>query len=340
MKKLCVIDQVEFDAKRADAKYCSDACRKKDARNKGVDPNTGEILEKPSSTSVDNGSLSLEDQEYTVKAKKLGVSLVEYKRRLNAFIKMGVAEVEWIATGIPDFDALTMIPRGRVTQIQGRYGAGKTTLCLNMIKGLRGRKVLYIDTEAALSPDLLMGLDIDDRNFTLYNESSYIEDVSEIIRAAAKNGQYDIIVLDSVPMTTTKSIEASDITSKNIGQKAFILHKLMELIAMDLKRTNTAMVFINQVRDVIGVPYSDTYTPGGSAIPFQASLIVQLKSAKSWRFPRPTKDAKTHIFLGQEVEATIIKSKVNGPGRVAKFKLYYPNPSEMSVEAVDTKEEF
>lgn len=109
---------------------------------------------------------------------------------------------------------------------------------------------------------------------------------------------------------------------------------------MDLKRTNTAMVFINQVRDTVGTPYPDTYTPGGTGILFQASLIVQLRSAKSWRFPRPKKDVKNHIYFGQEVEATIIKSKVNNPGRVKKFKLYYPNPSEVAVEAIDSKEDF
>lgn len=340
MQRICEVDQVKFEG-RVDARFCSAKCRKTAARAIGVDPKTGEILEKkliPSQS--ENSALSLEDQEYALKAERLGISLKEYKRRLNAFIKMGVAKVEWIATGIPDFDALTMIPRGRITQIQGRYGVGKTTLCLNMIKGLKDRKVLYIDAEAALNPDLLVALGINDKKFTLYNESSYIEDISEIIRAGAKNGQYDIIVLDSVPMTTTKSIEASDITSKNIGQKAFIIHKLVELIAMDLKRTNTAMVFINQVRDLIGTPYADTYTPGGTGIPFQASLIVQLKSAKSWRFPRPKKDVKNHTFLGQEVEATIIKSKVNGPGRVAKFKLFYPNPTEVPMEAIDVKEDF
>lgn len=322
MKKICEFDQVEFESKRADARFCSAKCRVNAARAAGADPKTGEVLSGIPDT------------------KELAPKPYDREANLKAFIKMGLSEVAWIPTGIEGFDALTRIPRGRITQIQGRYGAGKTTLCLNLIKGTRGLKVLYIDTEAALNPHLLADLEIEAKNFTLYNESSYIEDVSEVIRAAAKNGQYDLIVLDSVPMTTTKTIADSEITSKNIGQKAFIIHKLVELIAMDLKRTDTAMVFINQVRDTIGTPYPDTYTPGGTGIPFQASLIVQLRSAKSWRFPRPKKDAKTHVFLGQEVEASIVKTKVDTPKAPQKFKLYYPNPTEVAVEAIDSKEDF
>ena len=330
MKRICENDQIEFESKRADARFCSPKCRVAFGRANGPPLVQVGVKEK---VKGDGGEV-----QETVNA----VANLKYDREKNlqAFIKMGVAKVEWIPTGIPDFDELTMIPRGRITQIQGRYGVGKTTLCLNMIKGLRGLKVLYIDAEAALNPDLLVDLELEAKNFTLYNESSYIEDISDVIRAGAKNGQYDIIVLDSVPMTSTKMIEASDITSKNIGQKAFIIHKLVELIAMDLKRTNTAMVFINQVRDVIGTPYPDTYTPGGTGIPFQASLIVQLRSAKSWRFPQAKKGSANHTFLGQEVEATIVKSKVNNPGRVKKFKLFYPNPTEVAVQAIDTKEDF
>lgn len=327
MKKICENPNcsVKFEPKRKTARFHTDACRVEAARLAGADPKTGEVIEKPRRPK----------EELAAKVKTY-----DREKNLAAFIKMGVAKVEWIPTGIPDFDALTMIPRGRITQIEGRYGVGKTTLCLNLIKGSRDRRVLYIDAEAALNPDLLVDLELDATKFILYNESNYIEDISELIRAAAKNGQYDLIVLDSVPMTTNKTIEASDMMARNIGSKAFLYHKLVELIAMDLKRTDTAMVFINQIRDTVGTPYPDTYTPGGTGIPFQASLIVRLRSAKSWRFPRPKKDVKNHTFLGQEVEATIIKSKVNNPGRVAKFKLFYPNPMATPVEAIDTKPEF
>lgn len=312
---------IEFTPKRATAKFHSPKCRVEAARKAGVNPGTGEVL------NPNKKIESTKEQKY------------DREKNLKAFIKMGVVKTDWISTGIPEFDALTRIPRGRITQIQGPYAVGKTTLCLNMIKGLRDKKVLYIDSEAALNPDLLVDLELDASNFTLYNESSYMEDIAEIIRDAAVSGKYELIVLDSVPMTSTKTIADSEITASNIGQKAKILHKLMGWIAMDLKRTNTAMVFINQEREMIGTYVPTKYTPGGTAIPFQASLIIGLKSIKSWRFP---KDPKDKIYKGQEVEATILKSKVNTPHRVAKFKIYYPQPIPMSEEeqALADKESF
>jgi recombination protein RecA len=260
----------------------------------------------------------------------------QYDREKNMakFVKMGLSPVNWLSTGIADFDALTMIPRGRITQIQGRYGVGKTTLCLNMIAGQKGVKTLYIDAEAALNPHLLVDLEIDADRFDLYNESNFIEDIYPVIEKAAASGKYDLIVLDSVPMTSSKTIKDSDPTARNIGQKAFIYHKLCESIAMDLKRTDTAMVFINQVRDVIGGYVPQTYTPGGTGIPFQASLIVQLKTIPSWKFPDKPKGG---IYLGHEVEALIIKSKVNIPNRKGKFKLYYPEPHAEVVDDEPTE---
>lgn len=323
MIKVCENDGVKFEAKRATAKYCSDKCKMAAKRLLEQHKSLKEapVPEHDRSVLNPDGSIS-----------KTPPKPYDREKNLAAFIKMGVAEVTWIPTGIPEFDELTQIPRGRITQIQGRYGAGKTTLCLNMIKGLTKHKVLYIDTEAALNPHLLVDLGLEAAKFELYNDSSYIEDIAEVIRDAAKSGKYELIILDSVPMTTTKTIAESEITASNIGQKAKVLHKLMEWIAMDLKKTNTAMVFINQVRDVVGGFYPDTYTPGGTAIPFQASLIVQLRSAKSWRFPAMKKGAKGHVFEGQKVEATIIKSKVNMPGRVKEFNLYYPNPHPATEE--------
>lgn len=327
MKKICEWDGVEFEAKRADAKFCPapKKCRQNAARAAGVVPETGEIIEgmDPAKPGADKSVKTTYDRE----------------KHLNAFIKMGVAKVEWISTGIPEFDELTMIPRGRITQIQGPYGVGKTTLCLNMIRGLKDKKVLYIDSEASLNPDLLADLELDSRLFHLYNDSAYLEDISDILRHAAKSGNYELIIFDSLAMTTTKAISENDITASNIGQKAKLVHKLISLIQMDLKDTNTALVVINQEREVLGGYVPQKYTPGGMAVPYAASLMIALKTIKSWRFPQKPKD---NIYLGQEVEATIIKSKVNNPWRTKKFKLYYPNPVAMSDEeaAMNEKEDF
>lgn len=338
MQKLCLYDNEPFEAKRESAKFCTPAHRLKYARENNIDESTGEMPFNPETAGVSiitvlkKGTLSPEDEALTLKANKLGIDLKEYKRRLAGFQKMGLDFTSWISTGIPEFDLLTQIPRGRLTQIEGRYGVGKTTLCLNMIKGLKDKKVLYIDSESSLNPELLLSIGLDDKNFELYNKSAYLEDISVLLRKAVKEGTYDLIILDSVAMTTTRTREGSDITAKDIGQKASILNKTLELTMGDLRRSKTALVFINQTRDKIGTYSPETYTPGGTGVLYNASLMISLKTIKSWRFPKPKVAADKHTYLGHEVEATIIKSKVNTPWRVRKFKLLYPDPEEIEIE--------
>lgn len=325
-----------FQPQRKNARFHEDKCRVEAARIAGVNPKTGEIL---SDSDKLKKSLTGKGMDSSIVASTGASTQKPYDREKNlaAFIKMGVAEVQWISTGIPDFDALTQIPRGRITQIQGPYGVGKTTLCLNMIKGLKGARVLYIDSEASLNPELLVDLELDSKLFHLYNESAYFEDIAEIIRSAAKSGVYDLVIFDSLASTTTKAEAEGDITASNIGQKAKLMHKLVHLTQMDFKDTNTAFVIINQEREMIGTYVPTKYTPGGNAVPYAASLIVALKTIKSWRFPDKPKNG---VYQGHEIEATIIKSKVNQPWRTKKFKLYYPNPMPVAEEMNDGKEAF
>lgn len=250
---------------------------------------------------------------------------------LAAFKQMGVDEVNWITTGIPDFDALTRIPRGRVTQIQGPYAVGKTTLCLNMVKGITSdksvRKVLYIDSEAALNPILMVNLELDPKKIALENKSAFIEDIYDIILAAVKSSDYDMIILDSLAATTFRTEEAGAAADSNIGQKAKIVNKLMRVVPMYLKDNDTALVIINQERDLIGSYVPMIYTPGGKGVEYAASLIIRLKTTKSARFP------KGGPYEGQTITAEIIKSKVNDPWRSATFPLRYPKSHNAEIKA-------
>lgn len=263
--------------------------------------------------------------------KSLKPKVYDREKNLRAFIKMGVADVEWMSTGLDDLDELTKIPRGRITHIYGAKSVGKTTLCLNMIKGLKDRKVLYIDSEASLNPYLLVDLELDASKFHLYNESSDLEDIGEIVRAAAKSGDYELVIFDSLAACTTKAETEGKLTDRNIGQKAFFMHKMLHMTQMDFKRTNTAFVIINQERKSIGGYVQEIYTPGGTAVPFAASLEIRLKTTKSRRFPAAKPGAKRHMYEGHEVDAEIVKSKVSQPHRIGTFKLFYPDPYEIDV---------
>lgn len=338
MRKACLFDGVEFEATRDTARFCSAKCRVAAARASGADPTTGEVIDEAGlfsqeypKTPEDVTNITLESTPPSDNPfERLASKPYDAEAALAAFKKMGLDQVEWLTTGIPAFDALTKIPKGRLTQIEGRYAVGKTTLCLNMVMGITDKhKVLYIDTESSLNPLLLVALKIDQNNFELYNKSAYLEDIAELLKKAVRSGEYDLIVLDSLAMTTTKTIDEGDITASNIGQKAKIFNKTLELIMGDLRRTKTALVIINQTRDVIGSYTPQTYTPGGSGKDYNASLKISLKTIPSWRFGRTATDTKAKKFIGQEVEATITKSKVNTPHRTAKFKLYYPPEPEV-----------
>jgi len=341
MKKICLNDQVEFDATRDTALFCSPKCRVAYNRK------TEEAL-KPENIAKHNA------REDRLRHLPGGAKIVhaenpferpdpegyDAEKALKAFKKMGLEEVEWLPTGIAAFDDLTMIPKGRLTQIEGRYSVGKTTLCLNIIAGMKDRKVLYIDSEASLNPSLLVKLRLDPKLFELYNKSAYLEDISKLLREAVASKKYDLIVLDSLAMTTTRTVAESDITASNIGQKAKVFNKTLELLMGDLRDSKTALVIINQTRDKIGTYTPETYTPGGSGKDYNASLMISLKTIKSWRFGRTAADTKAKKFIGQEVEATIIKSKVNTPWRTAKFKLYYPDPIDRSDEQEEGEPQF
>lgn len=330
MKKLCLNDSVEFEAKRDSAKFCSPKCRVEYARKNNIDTETGEInspadkeLRAKLVKEAQDKPMNDEDARLQASADKLGISLAEAKRRMAGFERMGLAQVKWITTGIPELDEFQMIPRGRVTQIQGPFAVGKTTLALNMIRGLTKKKVFYVDTEASLNPQLLFDLGLDDRKFHLYNESAYIEDMYDQVILAAKSGNYDLIILDSLAACTTKTEEAGTAADRNIGQKALIVNKLMRIVPMMLKDSDTALVIINQEREVIGSYVPQKYTPGGMGPVYAASLILGLKTIPSWRFP---KDAKNGAYKGHEIEVTILKSKVSQPHRKARIKLHYLNP--------------
>jgi RecA/RadA recombinase len=322
VKKICENCSNEFEAKRTDARYCSAKCRKAIAR-----------AEVPQGTPLVDPLLSAQ-QPKGVDANQVGgvtQDAVPYDREANlaAFQKMGLQKVEWITTGIPELDEFQMIPRGRVTQIQGPFAVGKTTLALNMLKGLAHKKVFYIDTEASLNPQLLTDLELDAKNFHLYNDSAFIEDMYDQLILATKSGQYDLIILDSLAACTTRTEEAGEPGDRNIGQKALIVNKLMRILPMELKNKDTALVIINQEREVIGSYVPMKYTPGGMGPVYAASLILGLKTIPSWRFP---KDAKDGQFKGHEIEVTILKSKVSQPHRKTKIKLYY-----LDTQATDQK---
>ena len=325
MKKIKCLNFEEcgqtFVPKRKTAKFHDPKCRVAYARRNNIDMKTGVIddVVKPPQEAPKTTGVKRDDQP-----------AYDKEANLAAFIGMGMEKVDWISTGIPELDEFQMIPKGRITQIQGPFSVGKTTLCLNMIRGLTDKKVLYIDSEASLNPFLLVELGLDASKFHFWNKSSFLEDIYETVIDAAKSCKYEMIILDSLAGCTTKTEADGTATDRNIGQKALIVNKLFRIAPMHLKDTKTALIIINQERMVIGSYTPQKYTPGGDAPKYFASLMISLKTIPSWRFP---KDAKDGEFKGHEIEVTILKSKVSRPHRKTKIKLFY-----VGDEPVETRE--
>lgn len=364
----CLNDAVIFKG-RKDAKFCSTACRvaynRKSISDKLQSPVAHALINLPHEGLVHKGVVpdapTYKGYESKTKSTHMPIAPITPTKReaapsnnyqqddvvdlnktepydraknLAAFQKMGMVKVEWITTGIPELDVFQKIPRGRLTQIQGPFAVGKTTLALNMLKGLASSKqrVLYVDTEASLNPDLLADLELDADYFTLYNESAFLEDVYDVILAASKTKDYDLIIFDSLAATTTRTEEANEPAARNIGVRAMIVNKMMRIIPMNLKNNDIALVVINQERDTIGQYVQTTYTPGGPSVLYAASLILALKTIPSWRFP---KDAKNGAYKGHEIQVTVKKSKVSRPHRVTKIKLYYQENDPSGISAVE-----
>lgn len=273
-----------FVASRADAKYCTNTCAKAASR----------VMDK-----VQKAIEKVEDLGYTI-------------RRAS-----DLAPTTYITTGHTALDELTGgFPRKRITEIYGNASVGKTTLMLQTISSMdKNLKVLYIDTENALAPEWLEQLGID-TSWLDVADPILLEDAANLVLKSLPH--YDLIVFDSVGAVLFKTEEANDIGTSNIGVKAKLMTSFMRKLIGPLSRSEAAMVFINQQKEVIGNMYGpQKYTPGGKALEYASSLRLELVSNKA---DRVTKDGEK---VGKKVTAKITKNKVGTPDREAQFLITY-----------------
>lgn len=225
-----------------------------------------------------------------------------------------VKPIEYVTTGIPELDAVTKFPRGRVTEIYGAKGVGKTTL-MTMCLAAQSKeaKILYIDTENALNPERVGALGGDLSQIDVSREYLF-ENVAEMTLEALD--KYDLIVVDSVAMMISRTESENDFASHNIGVSAKMAHKWMRKLVGPLGKSNCALVLVNQVRKGMDL-YTPEYTPGGTAIEYAASLRIKLSSNKADRI---VKDGK---MTGHKVKFELTKSKVCAPYQTGVFKIQY-----------------
>lgn len=275
MKK-CEVCGTEFEAKGRQ-KFCSEACKQKNKRT---------------------GDNSLD--KLNAKLKELGSTAVAVKGS-------DVPPIEFVTSGILEIDELTGgIPKSRITEIFGLKGVGKTFLAKKIMRNMKDLKILYIDTENALTDP--------PENVTTVPEYQ-LEAVADMVNDSL--GQYDVVIIDSVASLIPRAEIEGEQGDAHMGLKARSMGQWMRRINPYLNGSGTAVLFINQQRESMNPYGPPKYTPGGHALPYAASLRLELKTTKAERI---VKDSQV---IGHWVNVEVEKSRVCRPWQKTRFKLIY-----------------